>query len=308
MNFGIVGFTPIKFTSISQFPIVNTPLGDIRAELKEFEYEDLPNFLCYNFRKITPVADQGRICGSCWALVVAGIIGDRISISKNKRVVMSAQNLIQCYDFPKGCGGESPEKVLKWMQDTQFKLTFAQLMPYKQLRTKTMKGTCPTNLPGVTVKKNSLKRIVNPITDKSTKLDLQKNIKNMKTELIQAGPFFSTIVVYNDLFHFIDSKPYESNFVGKPKGGHAIEIVGYCDPGIDPRAGYESGYWICKNSWGILWPKKSQTPGYFPVVMGKNMCGIESRCASIEPDVTTQQMDDDAVYTNFTAYAAEYLV
>jgi hypothetical protein len=316
--FKIIGLLPVYPTATKKKPIVNTPLVDIRSSMKEFDYKALPPFFCYNFTVLTPVRDQGSVCGSCWAFVTAGIMGDKISIYKNKPVVMSPQGLIECYDPENGCKGAAPEDVFKWMEKTNYKLPFEFELKYKQLRSSTIKNKdmCPA-LPGINVQSGSLHRLTDSLPIKAfikgnasqeQKDTLAKNILNMKTDLVQSGPFFATIVVYKDLMTHIPNSPYISNFKGLPIGGHAIEIVGYCDAGEDPRAKYKDGYWICKNTWGTLWPAKSKTPGYFAVLKGVNMCGIESRCGTINPNITMGELEDDVAYTNFIKYSAEYIV
>jgi len=319
----IIGLTPVYPKSVKKKPIINTPIVDIRASMKEFKYEALPNFFCYNFDVLTPVRDQGSICGSCWAFVTAGIMSDKISIYKNRPVVMSPQGLLECYGDPKdACKGSAPEDVFEWMEETNYKLPFEFNLHYKQRRSSKVKGKCPTNLPGINVQPGSLHRLTDSLPikafidgsrismDKATQEEkniLNQNILNMKHELVQSGPFFATIIMYEDLSSYIPTKAYTSNFAGLPVGGHAIEIVGYCDQGVDPRDGFKEGYWICKNTWGPLWPSKSEIPGYFAVLKGANMCGIESRCGTINPNITMGTLDPDVAYTNFTKYAAEYL-
>lgn len=319
----IVGLTPVYPKSAKKKPIVNTPIVDIRASMKEFKYEALPNFFCYNFDVLTPVRDQGSICGSCWAFVTAGIMSDKISIYKNRPVVMSPQGLLECYGDPNdACKGSAPEDVFEWMEETNYKLPFEFSLHYKQRRSSKVKDKCPTNLPGINVQPGSLHRLTDSLPikafidgsrinmDKATQEEkniLNQNILNMKHELVQSGPFFATIIMYEDLLSYIPTKAYTSNFAGLPVGGHAIEIVGYCDQGVDPRDGFKEGYWICKNTWGPLWPSRSEIPGYFAVLKGANMCGIESRCGTINPNITMGTLDPDVAYTNFTKYAAEYL-
>jgi len=46
---------------------------------------------------------------------------------------------------------------------------------------------------------------------------------------------------------------------------HAITLIGW---GTDSTSGLN--YWIAKNSWGTSWGNQ----GYFRIVRGKNMCGI----------------------------------
>jgi hypothetical protein len=308
----IGGVLPILRVGTNIRPVINTPIEDLRVGLKKFKDFSIPEFLCYNFYILPTAQDQGNNCGSCWAFVVSGLLGDRISIHKDKRVAMSAQHLLQCYDYPNGCDGETPERVFKWMENTRFKLTFNKLLPYREKHSKTIKQSCPDPpLVGIDVLKGSLYRIVNKLNkdDELYNEKLRQNIKNMKLELVESGPFFATILVYDDLFKFVEeSGPYVSNFK-KFVGGHAIIVVGYCEASVDPRRGYSDGYWICKNSWGEYWPKGSPPyPGYFTIAMGLNMCGIESRCGGIDPNITLSDEVASTAYTNFREYAAEFEV
>ena len=306
---GIAGVIPLMKEPSKTKPIVNTPIEDLRSRLKVFKDVAISEFLCYNFDILPPVKNQGKICGACWAFVASGLMGDRISIRKNKRIVMSAQHLLQCYDYPNGCDGDTPENVFEWMENTGFKLTFDRLLPYRQETSDTLSGGCPSPAPvGIDVLKGSLYRIVNSLDVESpNEKDLVENIVNMKRELLESGPFFATILVYDDLYDFVETKPYVSNFLNFV-GGHAITVVGYCDPYVDPRPGYSDGYWICKNSWGDTWPKGSPpSPGYFTIKMGDDMCGIEARCGGIDPNITLSDIEESTTYyTTFAKYAAEF--
>ena len=69
----------------------------------------------------------------------------------------------------------------------------------------------------------------------------------MKMQLYTQGPFVGSISIYRDFLNFKGDSVYKKNsndFIG----GHAIEIIGWCNPGIDLRKGFEDGYWICKNN------------------------------------------------------------
>jgi hypothetical protein len=302
------GLIPLVKQPSKKKPIVNTPIEDLRSRLKVFKDFVVPEFLCYNFDILSTVENQGKICGSCWAFVVSGVMGDRISIHKNKRFDMSSQHLLQCYNYPDGCDGDTPENVFEWMEATGFKLTFNRILPYRQSGDDMLSGGCPSPPPvGIDVKQNSLYRIVNTLdAEEPNQVDLLENIKNMKIELLESGPFFATIIVYDDFYNFVEDAPYVSNFL-KFVGGHAITVVGYVDPLVDPRPGYNDGYWICRNSWGTTWPKGSPPhPGYFTIAMGINMCGIESRCGGIDPNISLEDIDPGSTYTSFTKYAAEY--
>lgn len=68
------------------------------------------------------------------------------------------------------------------------------------------------------------------------------------------GPLLSRIEVYDDFMHY-ETGVYQY-VTGAQKGGHAIAIVGYDNPG---------GYWIVKNSWGTDWGED----GYVKIKYGE---------------------------------------
>lgn len=288
-------------------PIVNTPLEKMKSRF--FINPDMKvfRFFSYNPWQILGASEQGDLCGSCWAIVIASLISDRIIVKYNGslKIKLSYQQLLQCYNYPNGCDGENPENVLKWMIDTNFVMTTDKQLPYEQIDSGTILKKCPPKYKeGFTLEKDSLYSIVKYIEpklsfDKIDKKILNSNVLNMKKELILKGPFFATIAVYDDLINFTENAPYykdSENYVG----GHAIEIIGYCEPGVDIRRGYINGYWICKNSWGEGWPKNAIYPGIFTIRMGVNECGIESRCAAVE--VLKQEKPSDITHVSFNDF------
>ena len=68
------GVIPLVKQPSKKKPIVNTPIEDLRSRLKVFKDVAIPEFLCYNFDILSTVEDQGKICGSCWAFVVSGVM------------------------------------------------------------------------------------------------------------------------------------------------------------------------------------------------------------------------------------------
>lgn len=82
-----------------------------------------------------------------------------------------------------------------------------------------------------------------------------------------------------------------------PLGLHAIEIVGW---GKDPSSGVS--YWVCRNSWGLQWPKHHKRcagAGFFYMRMGGNGCKIEEYAAGAIPVVYNSDeapMDEGNLY------------
>lgn len=295
--------------------ILNTPLTPLKSKILIYPEIETPNFLCYNPKKLVSPVNQGQFCGSCWAIIISEIISDRIITKYNGslKIRFSAQQLLDCYNYPNGCNGQSPEDALIWLIKNKSILTTENNIPYQQMYTNvitTNKNSCSIKS-GIQLENNSLYSITTFIDDNESKIGVKnkedsikllKNIENMKRDLLLRGPFFATISIYNDLYNFTENEPYVNKsdvFIG----GHAIEIVGYCEPGVDKRNGYIDGYWICKNSWGLDWPKNPIYPGYFTIKMGLNVCGIESRCCGVDPLPEKKQINiNNVAFTDFNTF------
>jgi C1A family cysteine protease len=295
---------PLRKNTIN--PILNTPLNPLKSNLIIHPDTDILPFFSYSFNKILSPVNQGETCGSCWAIITTNIISDRIIAKYNKSlsIRLSTQQLLDCYNYPNGCDGANPEDVFKWLIDNKFIMTTEQNIPYQQMYSDVIQEKCKKYNDGILLEPNSLYSITEYNINKNT---LKQNIQNMKKDLILNGPFFATIAVYNDLLDFVENEPYyktSNRFVG----GHAIEIIGYCNPGLDKRKGYINGYWIAKNSWGTNWPKNPIYPGFFTIKMGTNECGIESRCGAVNPlpDKKIKDISNVAI-TNFDIFKETFL-
>lgn len=118
---------------------------------------------------------------------------------------------------------------------------------------------------------------------------IDRNIENMKVEIMTNGPIIGTIMVYDDLYAYDADKVYEVGPNARLMGGHAIEIFGWSDSGENTEEeGFEGAYWIAKTHWGATWPNNlpSKHSGYFYVRMGRNEAGIESRASCAAPLLT----------------------
>lgn len=286
-NYGrrVKGFSLMKGFDFQNYYKVNTPLKPLISPLKMFEKDKvLPNIYIYNPKYFSPVRDQGSKCGGCWAFVICAMLSDSVTIKilkfgKN----LNVQQLISCYPED-GCDGAAPEDALLWLEKNNFKISIGN--QYLEVASK-----CEKSETGITVEKNSVKSlceyikrecIINP-TQEESKL-IKDNIYIMKMQLLKSGPFFGSISVYQDFFNFKGDKVYIKQS-GQFIGGHAITIVGWCDKGVDQRAGFEEGYWVCKNSWSTNWAAEYDFPGYFAIKMGSNECGIEGRSGCAEANV-----------------------
>lgn len=87
--------------------------------------------------------------------------------------------------------------------------------------------------------------------------------KKIAIEIMTNGPVQADYTVYTDFFSY-KSGVYQHTF-GKPKGAHAIKILGWGTEGRKP-------YWLVANSWNTDWGDK----GFFKILRGGDECGIES--------------------------------
>lgn len=314
-----VNLTPIFFDDIIPKRTVNVPLTELTSPLHKV-YTDIDprdiEFAMYKTKYLTPVRDQGDDCGSCWAFATCDVISDRLSVITNGFVnkPLSVQQLLSCvYDEKRnGCQGGDPEKAFDWIaktgyhllpvgseQDTKY-IQSNQYNPY-------IIGTpCIQSSEGVTIDPNSIRSLTKFINKENIHRSdpeynqLQENIYNMKAELLNGGPFYCALTVYEDFYTYGGTHVYESSN-RKLIGGHAIEIIGYCDKDVDTRPGFDKPYWICRNAWGSNWPIESEDKGFFAILMGNNECGVESRCGMANP-LIRDNYNTDRRKTMFTNY------
>ena len=286
--------------------LFNVPLQALKSPYKKIDETELPEFLLYKSKILTPLQQQGA-CGACWAFVTCKILSDRLSIMSNGiyRYNLSVQQLLSCLENKNGCYGGNPEDAFKWMEDNNYGLKPESLFPYEQEKSLTITTQCPANKEGVKIKNNSIVSIVKFIKENNyDKNVLEENIKNMKQELFSQGPFYSAITIYDDFFTFSGEGIYKSDKKNQ-LGGHAIEIIGYCDKNVDKRNNFNGqGYWICRNTWSD-WPTGvGNKRGYFNILMGSNECGIESRCCTADPKIDSNILTirKDNMYTDFEMF------
>ena len=279
-----------------------TPLKKLISPLKQLKDEEIPKIFIYNPKYFSPVRDQGK-CGACWAFVICSMISDNVTIRLlNFGENLNVQQLLSCYPSESPCDGEAPEDALLWMEKTDFKLTVES----KYIEDAT---DCIESKKGIEIKKNSIKSLCEYIEKENIqsptneeKNIIENNVKRMKLQLMQDGPFFGSLSVYEDFFNFKGNKVYTKTS-NKLNGGHAIVIVGWCDKGVDKRKGFEDAYWVCKNSWGTDWAPEYDFPGFFAIKMGSNECGIESRSGIADSNVSYKIKDNKIpsyfVYNNY---------
>ncbi|KAM4748968.1 cathepsin L-like proteinase [Rhinophrynus dorsalis] len=204
---------------------------------------------------VTPVKNQGTLCGSCWAFSTVGVIESRYCIKKHKLINFSEQQLVDCDDTSEGCCGGFPIDALAYVAENG-------IMRRKDYKYTESKLECKYNL------------------KKATKLNVTKYYtlpgeKNMASSVALEGPIIVSIGVSEDF-----QKYSEGIFDGDcaEEVNHAVIIVGYgTQPAIDEN-GEDIDYWIIKNSWGKEWGDN----GYVKMRRNIKQCGIEEEAAAVD--------------------------
>ena len=300
---------PTIHRNINLLRPVNVPLTPLIAPLKILDpiTTKMPSFLLYKTDYLTKIQDQG-ICGSCWVFSVTAMLGDRVSINTEglDRRELSSSNYCLVLNLRRGVWVILLRICYFWLEDSQYKIKQADNFSYRQERSDDITTTCPISNSGLTVVKGSVNSLTEFIEEDNPNPELLKeNIIRMKTELIENGPFFCTLTVYEDFYEYDGLSVYSHSSDSPKIGGHAIEIIGYCDKGVDNRTNINGeAYWICRNSWGSDWPVQAQESGYFAVRMGVNESGIESRCGSAKPFVPDENKSDIDImrYNTFNSF------
>jgi len=208
---------------------------------------------------------------------------------------LSVQQMLECFS-PQGCEGGSPEEACLWLEKTGTVLGTNRSNPFQQGNGSFVDGKCQVVHQGwrVGVEKGTVRSLVEFIPEEGYDEGiLNENILNMKRALMNNGPFYCAMTVYDDFFEYDGLGVYVRHPGATEVGGHAIEVVGYCEKGVDTRKNFKKSYWICRNSWGKDWPLASAMVGYFTIEMGVNMCGIESRCGMATPSVEGKMAKSD---------------
>ena len=287
----------------------------------------LPSYLKYKEALLVPVRTQGE-CASCWAFVIADMLADRISLHTRGRVRnhLSPQELLSCFMpwfFPCKQGG-IPEMGLYYAIARG--LLSEKAYPYEN-ESSTKIAPCKLgkkrmgvwelwNLDAgrhekkperVFAKEGSIRSLCD---EPSSQEVIDRNIENMKVEILTNGPIIGTVMVYDDLYDYDGSSVYEVGPNAKLMGGHAVEIFGWSDAGANTdEVGFQGAYWHVRNSW-LMWPKNlpHKHTGWFYVKMGTNEAGIESRASCAAPLLTdaVKSMGKGSSWlsTAYTSYGA----
>uniref|UniRef100_A0A914CSL9 Peptidase C1A papain C-terminal domain-containing protein n=1 Tax=Acrobeloides nanus TaxID=290746 RepID=A0A914CSL9_9BILA len=246
--------------------------------------------LCSSVHK---VQNQGG-CGSCWAMVTASVISDRMCIHSNGSLQSqtSAQDLISCCPECGGCTG-TDWALLAFVHWKEVGLvtgggfgSFDGCKPYKHapncgspcslesygkerhhaikcdrscqsLYDVTYENDLHKAKRAYWIKPNGMTRGLYPVTDKRINATVSKSSYEelIKKEIFLNGPVLACFMAYEEFQHY-KSGIYSSRTskYTKPLYGHCAKLIGW---------GSEHGtpYWQYMNTWGSSWGEN----GFFRV-------------------------------------------
>ena len=194
------------------------------------------------------------MCGSCWAFATAAVLESHISLQNSgKTVIISPQELVDCVDNSKKCGGtggcQGATQELGFDYIKNRGISLLKDYPYFA-----KEGKC---------KGDNVKKI-------ATIGDFIKLPENDYNALIQTvanvGPV--AVSVAADEWSFYDSGIFNGSC--GTEVNHVVALEGY---GTDENG---NNYWLVRNSWSESWGEK----GYIRIYREKSakdvVCGIDS--------------------------------
>ncbi|KAF7995500.1 hypothetical protein HCN44_006607 [Aphidius gifuensis] len=207
-------------------------------------------------RNVSPIKDQGA-CGTSWAVSVADVISDRLSLEIGDKKNVSAQQFIDCVDQEKQCAPGNPADA--WNYSKENKLISEEFYPSTGI-----KGKCQK----FDIKCEDEKCHLNKLYTVNAVVHFFNNYIDIMNEVYRMGPVQATMRVYEDFFFYgsgIYKCPEIKNKRQKPVGYHSVRIIGWSETDDKEQ------YWIAANSWGTSWGEN----GYFKIAKGINACAIE---------------------------------
>ncbi|KAL3779051.1 hypothetical protein HJC23_005991 [Cyclotella cryptica] len=270
-------------------PLPHTYLSDDEIP-DEFTWQNV-NGKCY----LTHLLNQHvpQYCGSCWAHGALSALADRIKIARDAQgddINLSIQWVLNCGTETAGsCMGGSHTGTYQFIKD-HGPIPYDTCQPYIACSSDSQEGfcghvdttcnalntcrTCSTfssnggSCVGLNYYPNATIAEYGVINGENK----EDAVMKIKKEIKARGPVAATINA-NPLRDFMGGKIFDED--GHPtQPDHIISIVGW---GKDADSGKE--YWQVRNSWGSYWGEE----GFFRVVLGKNMLGIEDGVAWATP-------------------------
>ncbi|OCT89487.1 hypothetical protein XELAEV_18018108mg [Xenopus laevis] len=208
-----------------------------------------------NSKCVTPVRNQGELCGSCWAFSSVSVLESRYCIKKKRVIYFSEQQFVDCDEKNDGCCGGMPIDA------------FVHVAENGVMRRKDYEYTQQKNECGYNAEKAVMLNV--------TKFYSLPGEQNMAMSVALEGPITVAIGVSEEL-----GKYEKGIFDGEcaEEVNHAVTIVGYGTEAAKNEGEEDEDYWIIKNSWGKDWGEN----GYIRMKRNVNQCDIATAAATVD--------------------------
>lgn len=212
-------------------------------------------------------------CGSCWAHGSTSALADRFKLARRGAfpdLMFSIQNILACGSAG-SCHGGDDYAVYKYLHQKGVPHETCNLYQAKDQKCTDM-AQCYTCEMDLTQPDSQCHPVANYTRYSVEEYGTVRGADKMASEIAQRGPISCFIEVTQNF------EDYNGGIItqdgGSYLGGHIVEIGGY---GVDPTT--RVPYWIGRNSWGTSWGED----GWFRIIRGKNLLGIESACTWATP-------------------------
>ena len=197
---------------------------------------------------VAPVKDQAS-CGSCWAFSAVANLEGLYAQNKGTLVRLSEQLLVDCDYYDSGCNGGLMEYAFTFLQENGG-INTEDDYPYVGYQ-----QSCAAD---------PSKYVDMQVTGYNALCDFSEcDEGEMKDFLYETGPL--SVALNADPLMWYESGIIDDDSCDPSALDHGVTLVGYgTEDGVD--------YWLVKNSWGEGWGED----GYFRMVRGKGMCGINT--------------------------------
>jgi cathepsin X len=233
-----------------------------------------------------------QYCGSCWAHGALSSLADRIKIARKKSasdfgdINLAIQYILNCASDTAGsCHGGSASGTFQFIKDQGY-VPYDTCLQYAACSSESQEGLCPHG--DWTCTAMNTCRTCSTFTDNGgtcSGLDTFPNATvaewgniqgeaNMMAEIYARGPIACGV----DAVPLLNYTGGIVNAPGNKEIDHIISVTGW------GTAADGTKFWIVRNSWGQYWGEM----GYFRVLRGVDMLGIEDMCSWATPATWTE--------------------
>jgi cathepsin X len=258
---------------------------------ESFNWGDV-NGVSYLTRSLNQHVPQ--YCGSCWAHAALSSLADRIKIARNAQgddINLSVQYILNCgREIAGSCHGGSPTGLFHFVKSTGF-VPYDTCQPYLACSSESIQGFCPhvdTTCSAISTCKTCTPNQCREIDifpnatiaeygtiDKKTVKHNTSVVEAIRAEIFVRGPVVA-VIAGHPLTDYRGGIFDDVNATRKTT--HAVSLVGW---GTEEETGRK--FWIVRNSWGQYWGEM----GYFKILMGQNVLGIERKIMWAVPGTFT---------------------